>query len=195
MQFTEDYLTRFLPEFLTLPMKLGVLEELKKFPKGMEYYYSHQDAQFLQGDVYSGFISTNPETGEQKPIRGIILSNTCDISAENKRPIGARVVYAPIVKLSSLMALYERAGATQEQLQDRAKAIREQKKTDLFYLPSLHGEDYVALLDALENTSTTHLYQKCSRVATLGMAGFYVFLFKISVHFTRMHENVVRQTT
>lgn len=196
MKLTDEYIATFLPQELSLPMRKGFLDQLRKFPHAMDYYYSYQAEQFLQGDVYGGFVSYNPDTGQKKEIRGIILSNTCDISGDNARWTAPRVVYAPIIRLSKLEAVYKQAGVSATQIASRMDAIKRQEVTYLFYLPQGDAldDEYVALLDAIEHTSTEHLYQKCKRVATLGMAGFYMFLFKLSIHFTRMHEGVVRQT-
>lgn len=196
MELTDEYIATFLPQDLSLPMRKGFLDQLRKFPGEMDYYYSYQNEQFLQGDVYGGFVSFNQDTGQKKEIRGIILSNTCDISGENARWTAPRVVYAPIIRLSKLASMYEQAGISTSKITSKLESIKKQEVTHLFYLPQgdMLDDDYVALLDAIEHTSTEHLYQKCKRVATLGMAGFYMFLFKLSIHFTRMHEGVIRQT-
>jgi hypothetical protein len=75
-------------------------------------------------------------------------------------------------------------------------AIREQSITSIFYLPKGAALDaeHIALLDDLHTVPLGYFSGKeeRSKLFTLGMTGFYLFLFKLSVHFCRFHESVPR---
>ena len=72
--------------------------------------------------------------------------------------------------------------------------IRAQGVTSIFYLPAddLLEEEHVALLDDLHSMPLEAHGQAAEKLFTLSMAGFYLFVFKLSVHFCRLHENVDR---
>jgi len=81
-------------------------------------------------------------------------------------------------------------------VENKLAAIREQKVTSLFYLPPggrLDGE-YIAVLDDIHSLPYSAFATRGGRekLFTLSQVGFYLFLFKLSVHFCRFHENVPR---
>jgi hypothetical protein len=85
---------------------------------------------------------------------------------------------------------------TQKQIDDRFEAIREQRVSTMFYLPKGGelGEEHVALLDDL-HTLPFQIFEantERKKLFTLSMVGFYVFVFKLSFHFCRFHENIER---
>ncbi len=75
--------------------------------------------------------------------------------------------------------------------------IRKQKISQIFYLPKggkLENESFV-FLDRINNLPSSYFKEeeiKESRIFTLSDYGFYIFLFKLSVHFTRIRESVQR---
>ena len=54
-------------------------------------------------------------------------------------------------------------------------------------------EDYVVLLDDLHSIPLAS-HPGDQKLFTLSMAGFYLFIFKLSVHFCRLHEHVDRRS-
>ncbi|MGZ5601252.1 MAG: hypothetical protein ACXWFX_11735, partial [Methylobacter sp.] len=54
--------------------------------------------------------------------------------------------------------------------------------------------DHIVLLDDLHTLPVKLFCEKNDREKqfTLSQAGFYLFLFKLSIHFCRFHENVLR---
>jgi hypothetical protein len=64
----------------------------------------------------------------------------------------------------------------------------------MVYLPAdgLLDEDHVALLDDLYSMPVAVHRQGAEKLFTLSMAGFYLFVFKLSVHVCRLHEDVDR---
>lgn len=67
----------------------------------------------------------------------------------------------------------------------------------MFYLPNISGlgEEAIALLDRITNCDLQKLDLDRlmeSRLFTLSDYGFYIFLFKLSIHLTRIREGVSR---
>ncbi|MCP4185516.1 MAG: hypothetical protein GY761_19770 [Hyphomicrobiales bacterium] len=148
----------------------------------------------LQGDVWRGFQIYSFDTGEKRAVRGIVLSNSCDISEENDRVIAQKIVFAPIVKLSAIEARLKGLDLAEESVDGKIAAMRSQSITNIFYLPAGGplGEDYVAFLDDIHSMPVaSHAGEE--KLFTLSMAGFWLFAFKLSVHFCRLRENVDRR--
>ena len=192
-----DVLESQIPYYLTQPQKEGLIRALNDFNVNRHDYYINQHMEvMLQGDGWSGFDVFNFTSGERDSIKGIILSNSCDISSGNKRDIPSKAVFAPIVKLSNYAQLLIRSGLAESQVESKLQAIREQKITTLFYLPPYEAsdEEYITMLDDLRSVAVNQLEKSTdsSKIFTLSMYGFYLFVFKISIHFCRFHEEVAR---
>ena len=70
----------------------------------------------------------------------------------------------------------------------------------MFYLPPglRLEEEWIALFDKVVNHNANALnFNELlkNRLFTLSDYGFYLFLFKLSIHFTRLREGVVRGYT
>ena len=125
----------------------------------------------------------------------MVLSNTCDVAAENKRLLGPRLIYCPIISLPKYEGIVRETGAIapEQHLED----IRCQRVTSMFYLPTngALGEEAIALLDRINNCDLQKLNVEeltNTRLFTLSDYGFYMFLFKLSIHLTRIREGVRR---
>ena len=87
-----------IPYYLTENEKTGLAKALKDFPNNINYYISNKyDKDILQGDGWTKLQVFSFDTGARGRILGIILSNTCDMSLENKRDIPPNIVFAPII--------------------------------------------------------------------------------------------------
>lgn len=196
MTFTSESLQTLLPYYLTQDQKNGVLKGLKDFPDKMQYYTMLHEKDVLQGDCWAELEIINFEDGVHKKIKGIILSNSCDIDPSNKREIPPKITFAPIISLSSYEKLLQKNGVSEIKINNKFEAIRNQQVSNIFYLPkggALDG-DYFALLDDL-HTFPYHIFEanpKREKICTLSLVGFYMFLFKLSFHFCRFHENIHR---
>jgi len=165
------------------------------------YYLSAAQDSFanerLQGDGWRGLPLFSFASGERKDVRGILLSNTCDVSPENDRTLPPKLVFAPIIRLSLIEARFAAKGISSAHVAGKVKAIRGQIATSVFYLPAGGPlqEDYVALLDDVHSVPVSaHENDNKEKLFTLSMAGFYLFVFKLSVHFCRLRENVDRSS-
>jgi hypothetical protein len=201
MTFDADALRQQIPYYLTAaPAQKGLLAELQKLIEGADkgYFiptgYDGYTDEMLQGDGWRGFQIFSFNSGNIHHARGIVLSNSCDVSSENRRVLPPNVTFAPIVKMAKLVERFKAYGLDGEKVASRLKDIKAQRVTNMFYLPAdgLLDEDHVALLDDLHSIPIDVHRQSAEKLFTLSMAGFYLFVFKLSVHFCRLHENVDR---
>lgn len=196
MPVDSDSIAAQLPSYLTQEAKEHLAGALNAFPDCGPYYIDRYKTEVLQGDGWSHLEIVRFEDGARRPIRGILLSNSCDIDPANPRPLPARLVFAPIVKLARYADKLRQAGVAADRLENTLAAIREQRVTSLFYLPAggRLDDEYIAILDDLHNVPYPAFAKSGGRekLFTLSQVGFYLFLFKLSVHFCRFHENVPR---
>jgi hypothetical protein len=196
MSISAETIQAQIPYYLTQEQKDGLVKALAEFPNPIQYYIALYPNELLQGDGWEKLEIVRFENGTRDKIKGVLLSNSCDISADNKREIPPKITFAPIIKLSNYSELLLKSGLTPQQINDRFQKIREQRITTMFYLPkggSLE-EEHVALLDDL-HTVPARAFEKVAerkKLFTLSQVGFYLFLLKLSVHFCRFHEEVTR---
>lgn len=200
MTFDPERLQNQIPYYLTAkPDQDALVRNLKDLMNGAaKGYYIHSakapdENALLQGDGRQGFQVFSFVSGERRGVRGVVLSNSCDISADNKRAMPPKLVFAPIVKLSGVEKLFRKGDLPEKAIIDKIEAIKRQEVTSMFYLPAGGGltEDSVINLDDL-HSMPAQLCGDTPKLFTLSMAGFYLFAFKLSVHFCRLHENVDR---
>lgn len=196
MVVSSESIQDHLPYYLTREQKDGLVKALASFPRPIDYYINQYLTEMLQGDGWSGLEVIRFEDGARTRIKGIVLSNSCDIDPNNKRDFPARVVFAPIIKLNKYAELLLANGVSQGQIESRFQTIREQKVTSMFYLPKGFelDDEYVALLDDVHTIPARafDLIEERKKLFTLSLVGFYLFLLKLSVHFCRFHEEVAR---
>jgi hypothetical protein len=201
MTFDADALRQQIPYYLTAaPAQRVLVKELKALTEGADkgYFipagYDGYSDEMLQGDGWRGFQVFSFKSGKVNASRGIVLSNSCDVSAENARVLPPNVTFAPIVKLSKIVGRFRAHGLDKEKVASRLMDIKAQRVTNMFYLPAdgLLDEDHVALLDDLHSMPVEVHRAAAEKLFTLSMAGFYLFVFKLSVHFCRLHEDADR---
>ncbi len=186
----------YLPKYLTPKQKEELWAELRAFPSLSSFYLAPDaDEHTLQGDGWRGLIVVGFETGERRPVTGLILSNSCDIAPANARALPTNVVFAPLVALDRYVERLRGAGQTAEQVTSMLDAIRRQEVTSLFYLPALpYGPpESVAYLDDVHSHPASDFFSATrTRVFRLSMPAFYVLMLKLSIHFCRFQEGVQR---
>ncbi|WP_143043314.1 hypothetical protein [Sphingopyxis sp. YR583] len=125
-----------------------------------------------------------------------MLSNSCDIAPENARATPSRVTFAPLVKLAAYQELLHKSGIKPESIEDKISSIKAQKITNIFFLPAGGdlAEDHIVRLDEAQSmpVSIHEKSEEREKLFTLSMAGFYMLVFKISVHFCRLQEGIPR---
>lgn len=193
-----DSLQEHIPPYLTLEQKTALTSAISRFPNEKEYYLPGLYAdELLQGDCWMNLQIFRFETGEKKKVPGIILSNSCDISSENRRELPTSVVFSPVIKLSKYTSLLENSGLEPSKVRAKIEAIKKQAVTTIFYLPDAIGglgDEYIAILDNVHTipSSAIKIGEENKKGFTLNTIGFYLFIFKLSIHFCRLRENVVR---
>lgn len=188
-----------IPYYLTEDAKKGLIQALNDFPENTQYYLSKSTElsdTLLQGDLFAELPVQ--QGNETKYIKGIILSNSCDISPENKRELPVNVLFAPLVSLEFYAKRLETAKVPKTAIDSKIEMIRQQKITNIFYLPESHDDgrpECIVYLDQvyfLRTAILLKILEDGRKISTLSQVGFYIFLLKLSVHFCRFHECVHR---
>jgi len=196
MEITPDSIKEQIPYYLTQEQKEGLVRALKDFPAKTNYYLNGYQDELLQGDGWTKLQMLNFESGEKASILGIILSNSCDVSPENKRDLPVKITFSPLVLLSAYVSLLERAGIDSNRIQAKVASIKEQKVTNIFFLPAGSGlkDDFIVLFDEAHTMPAKNfeLEKEKEKVFTLSLVGFYLFVLKLSVHFCRFNDKVDR---
>ena len=151
----------------------------------------------LQGDGWGGFEMFAFDSGERRTVKGIVLSNSCDISLDNPRDVARRVTFAPLVRLSTYCDKLLRSSRDKKRVNEQIESIRAQKTSNIFYIPAGDSlkEDYIARLDDTHSMPVNPLLESANKekLFTLSNTGFYMLILKLSVHFCRLQENLNRK--
>ncbi len=197
-----DDIKMYLPKYLSEDDTKRLLSELQNFPTNLDkrFYSSFLENEdiIFQGDGLTDFIVVNlpNEVFFKTPI--IVFSNTCDIDNANKRLFSSNICYAPIFSLESYkQELLEEKIKNEQSINNHIEDIKKQKITQILYLPKGYKlpEDCIVFLDRLnhcDNNSIPRDSISQRKIFMLSNYGFYLFLVKISIHFTRIQENVNR---
>ncbi|MDF1583701.1 MAG: hypothetical protein RQ733_10070 [Methyloprofundus sp.] len=195
MQLNNASIESHIPYYLTQEAKNGLIQALKDFPQKTNYYTDLYPGEVLQGDGFGALDVIRFKDGSKRSIKGILLSNSCDMDINNKRELPLKITFAPLIKLDNYILLLEK-NIDQERLQSKINTIKEQKVTNLFYLPKnkILVDDHIAIFSDLHTIPLSALnnIERSNKLFTLSQVGFYLFLFKLSIHFCRFHENVER---
>jgi hypothetical protein len=202
---TEE-IQKYLPQYLSAPSTDQLFHDLKDFPNNLDkrlYSQSLLDTEIIyQGDGIAGMLVTSLPSKDIGEMPVMILSNTCDINPENKRYFSSRIVYAPIFQLekyrSMLVREFVQTGKAEiDAINSHISNIRRQEITQIVYLPK-NGklkEDSIVFLDRLNNYPADLLDAsqiKARKLFVLSNYGLYLFLIKLSIHFTRTQEKADR---
>lgn len=203
MNLDVESLQKQIPYYLTAQDRRALVDELAKISKGgkadyfLSPYHDTFKADMLQGDGWRGFQLFLFETGEKRSVQGLVMSNSCDVEPGNVRDVPARVMFAPLVRLSDYEALLRKSGIDAQKVDQKLGEIRAQKTTNMFFLPAGGplGEDHVVRLDDAHSMPVAAHVAMPGRekLFTLTNTGFYMLVLKLSVHFCRLHEKVNRK--
>ncbi len=194
----------YLPKFLSAESDKELFDSLKEFPNNIDTriytnYLSDTDT-IYQGDGINNMLFVNLPKPDIKPVPSMILSNTCDIDLVNVRNFPSQIVYAPIFNLTKYQeALCGNSKKTKEQIDSHIQSIKKQEITQIFYLPKVEGkiDDSIVFFDRVCNFPNKEISRdnlKEKRLFTLSDYGAYLFLLKLSIHFTRIQDKVERKS-
>ena len=132
-------------------------------------------------------------------VDAILMSNTCDMSTENKRLNKCRIMYAPIIRYDKYAAMLEKSSIPATRIVNHLEDIKAQKVSQILYLPKGGKMDYEGIVffdRAISLPLTSEIVEsKCAdKLFTLSNFGLYLFLLKMSIHFTRIQERINRTT-
>lgn len=166
----------------------------------MSFYSNREDLreELLQGDGWKGFIAIDFHTGERKTVSGAILSNSCDIDPRNVRSLPVNVLFAPLIELRKYTDALRTIGKKDDQIKNTIIDLKRQRITNVFYLPECSGfipESLILLDDIHRHPLQDFIVQPRQSLFTLNDYGFYIFLIKLSIHFTRFQEGVIRSAS
>lgn len=199
----DEDIKKYLPQYLS-DVEMGRLKkELEQFPtdgtKDTVYTSALVDADYLlQGDCIGGMDYLAFPDMKIGKVNAILLSNTCDMSTDNKRMNPCRIMYAPVLNFGKY-AEKLRKDFSEERVSNHLKDIKAQQISQILYLPKggkLPYEGIVFFDRAISlPLNEERVESMCGRkIFTLSNFGFYLFLFKISVHLTRIQEKIDRST-
>lgn len=183
-----------LPPHLSETDKKLLLKQLEDFPGASGFFGTIRDNEPVQGDAWRGFVALHYPSGERDEVVGLVISNSCDITKANNPDPDQNVLFAPLLDLAEYQAVLRGLGKSADYIANRIDRIRQQEIHRIFYVPpngDLGGESIV-LLDHIYAQPLSSL-GKLERVFSLSSYGWYVLLMKLSVHFTRMTDGVVRE--
>jgi hypothetical protein len=226
--FDKEQLERLLPSYLNNQEKGRLLSALKQFHdqtnlkktewSGKLYtnFYLKQSLEYLlQGDLFMNIRqpSWNDELVEFEKIysSALILSNTCDMDADNSRVIPKEIVLAPLIPFKEFIFDLEQI-IDKKKLETTIQGIKSQIYSNVFYLPPNPdtNEDFVCLMDNVfwypnnelietfvDNSNNKPVFSSTdkpipTRLASLDYFGYYLFLVKLSYHFCRLPEEKQR---
>ena len=197
----DDELKKYLPKYLSEENYKNLLNELKSFPDNIDkrmYTSSLDDDILYQGDGIDDMpiIDLAQSSKNIQNVPALILSNTCDMDSSNERMFRSSIVYAPIIKLSQYQSVINTHCNNICKIENHIADLKQQKITQIMYLPATgQMEESVVLLDrifSIDNKFINRSKLKDLRFFSFSDYGFYLFLFKLSVHFSRIQEKVNR---
>ena len=127
MQFGDDKFQMILPSYLVEPDKSRLRDALKQFIPGenngeinySDFYRNYQHAYFMQSDLVKEIRIAQWDDDSASFQKGytdaIVISNTCDISFENKRELNAKqCLFAPLIDFTVYLSDLKEAGYSEE---------------------------------------------------------------------------------
>ena len=188
-----------LPPYLFPNERKELFSELRRFPENRNYYLNpaiHTD--FLQGDCWKGFKLRDYRGGGLLDVKGIIISNSCDIDPANVTDKPRNVLFAPTIPMTKLAGMLSNTKSMGD-IENFISTVRKQEVTSIFYLPPYNDElnESIILLDNIYPMPSSAFCEAVGgekKIAMLSQYGFYIFLVKLSIHFTRFQEGVHRFT-
>ncbi len=199
-----EKLKLYLPKYLSSESESELFKQLKEFPNNINQRiyisYLKNDPIIYQGDGIKDLLVIQLPQTDVKKVNSVIFSNTCDIDQENKRNFSSQIVYSPLIPFSKyISSLRENSSKNPAQLNAHFESIRKQQITQIFFLPKIEGkiEESIIFMDRIQNISNDYVDRSTLpdvRLISLSDYGVYLFMFKLSIHFTRIQDKVNRKS-
>lgn len=192
----------YLPKYLSPEAQGKLFTELRAFPDNIDSRMFaptglRKELAIFQGDGVADLPIVNLPDNQVKNARCLVLSNTCDIDPANARLQTPHISYCPLVRFAALTALVNELEPDKKKAESYLRSIARQEVSSMFFVPKgeLLDEEAVALLDRTMSCPVSpEQYETFAtkKLFTLSDYGFYMFLIKLSVHFTRINDGVSR---
>lgn len=191
----------YLPKYLSTQHINILIEELKQFPANIDsrLYLTPTllTNKILQGDGLINVPGMNLPDITIRQVPAMVISNSCDNDPGNPRYFATNLLYCPIIKLSKYKAQLLEAGVNRPAVENHIAAIKRQEIAQIFYLPSGAGldEERIIFFSSINSCDADHIYSEYAvgkRLFRLSDYGIYLFVFKLSVYFSRITEGIER---
>lgn len=185
-----------IPHYLSNKDKDKLFSELAGFPENQNMFCGPLEDGLLQGDVCDGLEVINFHNGHRSTVRAIVLSNSCDIDLSNRGTENRKIMFCPVITLRRFADYLVEIGATQQQIDGTLFSLRKQLSTNNFFIPRKEGiiEDSIVMFDDIySQPMQTVIERPPARRLSLNQYGYYIFLVKLSIHFLRVQEGVIRR--
>ena len=194
----------YLPKYLSPASSKELFDNLKGFPENIHKRF-YADNSLLdediiyQGDGIKDLPYADFPSRKISDVKSVVLTNTCDIDVNNERLNPSYICYSPLILLDKYEQLLLKNLPKKEKIiAEHINTIKKQKVTQIFYLPKggfLEGDSIIIFnrVSSCLSESVQRDSVKQRKLFTLSNYGFYSFLFKLSLNFTRMGENVDRR--
>jgi len=207
MSFAES-LDSIFPTYLVDADKNRLKNALRQFTRdnlGKEFDYSqfyrdYQCPYFLQADLVREIRFPQWSEAElaysKRYTNAVILSNTCDLSPDNKHDHNDKqCLCAPLLEFDEYIQDLKEAHFDTGKIDSYSKAIQSQQISNLVYLPALSEKDngFIVLLDQIFWFPTEELNSYLpdiheNRIMSLDRFGHYLMVLKLSYHLCRLPE-------
>lgn len=197
MSGSYDELTLHLPTYLTLPARDALKRAIERHPSASSGPIATVQLfadDLLQGDLVGSAVFFDFLEERTHKSFALLVSNSCDMSQDNRRPTARHVQYCPVLKWARFLELVQSANCfdNEDALNEYLQNVRAQYVTSYFYITRQGEPDgYVAALDQIQSAPSSVLTGQ--RHWSLTQFGHYMLLFKLSYHFSRMRENLERR--
>jgi hypothetical protein len=191
----------YLPKYLSPEAQGKLFTELRAFPSNIDARMFapnlRKELAVFQGDGITDLPIVNLPNNKVVGAKCLVLSNTCDIDPQNRRLQTPHLSYCPMIRYSALSGLVVEIEKDAGKAESYLRSVRQQEISSMFFVPrgELLNEDFVALLDrTMSCPISPENYDAIAgqKLFTLSDYGFYMFLIKLSVHFTRINDGVSR---
>ena len=203
MVWDDDVLNRHIPTYLTQQDRAELRANLQEISRGgsADFVLNRRLDEFadkmLQGDGWRGLELYDRPRGCLRRVKGLILSNSCDLDPANRRTLPTRLTFAPLIRLSDFRLLLQSASLPEDRIESKVEAVRAQLVNDTFFLPAggYLEEDSMVRFGDIHSMPTSDVtdHPECERLFTLNDTGFYMLALKLSVHFCRLQEGISRR--
>jgi hypothetical protein len=194
----------YLPKYLSPSSEQNLFEQLKNFPQNIDSRIYSENVRleniYYQGDGSEGLLVTNLPNPDIRSANAMMLSNTCDINPQNKRLFSGQFCYSPILKIAKFKEqLVAKNTDSNERIEQFMETIRSQRVSQILFLPcgGELKEDSFIFFDRICSCNLSYLENAQiagKKLFSLSDYGLYLFLFKLSIHFTRVNEGKGRDS-